>query len=83
VLLDILQPCVSFNDHNTFAWYQERVEPIGDDHDPTDRDAALELAFEWGDEIPIGVFYKSDRAGFESQQPALDRGTLVEQFGQL
>jgi len=24
-LIDILQPCVSFNHKNTYSWYQERV----------------------------------------------------------
>ncbi len=80
VLLDILQPCVTFNRLNTFQWYRERVRPIDESHDPRDRAAALELAFKWGEEIPIGVFYLGDRPSFESQVPVLRRGTLLEQF---
>ncbi len=80
VLLDILQPCISFNRVNTFRWYRDRVRPIDDSHDPFDRGRALELALTWGDEIPIGVIYRSKRAGFESRLPALARGSLVEQF---
>jgi 2-oxoglutarate ferredoxin oxidoreductase subunit beta len=80
VLLDILQPCVTFNDVNTYKWYKERVQAVPDDHDPTDFEAAMRLAMQWGDEIPIGVIYRSDRASFESQQPALEDGTLVAQF---
>jgi hypothetical protein len=41
---------------------------------------ALELAMKWDGGIPIGLFYRSDRPTFESQQPVLARGTLVEQF---
>jgi len=82
VLLDILQPCVSFNRRNTFQWYNERVQPIDDSHDPYDRDSALELAFQWGEEIPIGVIYRSDREGFESKMPVLEKGPLTEQFEQ-
>ena len=80
VLLDILQPCVSFNRTNTFKWYRERVRKIDDSHDPWDRDRALQLAFKWGDEIPIGVLYRSRRPGFESRLPALSQATLREQF---
>ncbi len=79
-LLDILQPCISFNKLNTFAWYRERVRHIPDSHDPTDRAAALQLAFKWGEEIPIGIFYRGTRPSFESRLAVLERGTLVAQY---
>ncbi len=85
-LLDILQPCISFNKVNTFKWYKDRVKPIAESHDPTDRAAALELAFTGGrsrphsEEIPIGIYYLGGRPSFESQQPVLERGTLVSQY---
>ena len=82
-LLDILQPCVSFNDRNTNKWYTDHVRPIGDDHDPFDRTRALELALEWDDGIPIGVIYRSKRESYESKQELLNRGTLTEQFASL
>ena len=80
VLLDILQPCVTFNRVNTFRWYMDRVRKIGDSHDPADRQAALELAFKWGDEIPIGVLYKSGRPSFESRLDVLRKGPMTAQF---
>jgi 2-oxoglutarate ferredoxin oxidoreductase subunit beta len=83
-LVDILQPCVSFNRVNTYQWYRERCRPVDDSHDPADRAKALELAFTWSDsggsEIPIGIIYRCDRPSFEAQQPVLQRGTLVEQY---
>jgi len=79
-LLDILQPCVSFNRLNTFKWYRDRVKPIDSAHDATDRDAALRLAMQWGDEIPIGVLYRSNRPSYESQQDVLGDAVLVEQY---
>jgi 2-oxoglutarate ferredoxin oxidoreductase subunit beta len=63
-LIDVLQPCVSFNKVNTFAWYKERCYKLGDGHDPADRVAALERALEFGDRIPIGVLWKHDRPPF-------------------
>jgi 2-oxoglutarate ferredoxin oxidoreductase subunit beta len=80
-LLDILQPCVSFNTVNTYRWYSDRVKPVEDSHDPTDRRKALELALQWGDEIPIGVVYRGRRPSFESQLPVLGKAPLVEQCG--
>jgi len=81
-LLDILQPCVTFNKVNTYRWYKERVQDIPEGHDVHDRAAALELAFTWGERIPIGVLYKSGRPSFESRMPALAKGPLVEQYAQ-
>jgi 2-oxoglutarate ferredoxin oxidoreductase subunit beta len=79
-LLDILQPCPTYNRVNTLQWYRQRVQKIDAGHDPYDRHAALDLAFKWGDEIPIGVIYKCDRPTFESHFEVLKRGTLVEQY---
>jgi len=79
-LLDILQPCVTFNKVNTYQWYRERVKRVDPSHDPYDRAKALDLAFKWGDEIPIGILYLSKRPSFEEQQVVLRRGRLVGQF---
>jgi len=82
-LVDILQPCPTYNDINTKEWYagEDRVDPktgkptprlykleeVG--YDPVVHDlnedfdkkiAAMEKAREWGDKIPIGVFYKNE-----------------------
>lgn len=79
-LVDILQPCVSFNKVNTYKWYRERVRPVPPEHDPYDRMKGLALAFQWGDSIPIGVLYRSRRPGFEARQPVLHQGTLVSRL---
>jgi 2-oxoglutarate ferredoxin oxidoreductase subunit beta len=79
-LIDILQPCVSFNSKNTFQWYKERVYKLEEEkYDPRDKKAALEKALEWGDKIPIGVIYKEDLPVYEDQLPALKDGPLVKQ----
>ncbi|HEY82675.1 MAG TPA: 2-oxoacid:ferredoxin oxidoreductase subunit beta [Dehalococcoidia bacterium] len=80
-LIDVLQPCVSFNHKNTYRWYRERVYKLEDepDYDPADRMAAFAKAQEWGERIPTGLIYRKVRATFEEQLPALRRGSLVEQ----
>jgi 2-oxoglutarate ferredoxin oxidoreductase subunit beta len=60
--IDVFQPCVTFNYMNTYDWYRQRVYKLEEEqHDVTDHKKALEKAFEWGDRIPIGVFYKKER----------------------
>ncbi len=76
-LVDVLQPCVSFNKVNTFAWYKKRCSELPNEYDPTDWNLALRTASEWGDRIPIGVIYKNDRPAFEDRIDALKGGPLV------
>ena len=59
-LVDILQPCVSFNKVNTYQWYKERVFKL--EKPLTDRYEALRMADTWGEKIPIGVLYRNDAA---------------------
>ncbi|MEE9203264.1 MAG: 2-oxoacid:ferredoxin oxidoreductase subunit beta [Dehalococcoidia bacterium] len=78
-LVDVLQPCVSFNPKNTFAWYRERVHRVEEPgHDPTDKMVAFARAQEWDGSIPIGVIYRHQRPTFEEELPALRDGALVK-----
>jgi len=80
-LIDILQPCVSFNHKNTHAWYKERVYKLEEAaYRPSDRSAAMEKALEWGERIPIGVIYRQERPTFEDELTVLRKGPLVKQM---
>jgi 2-oxoglutarate ferredoxin oxidoreductase subunit beta len=76
-LVDVLQPCVSFNTVNTFSWYRKRCAQLAPDYDPTDWGAAMRTAAEWGERIPVGVIYRNERPSFESHFPCLDAGPLA------
>lgn len=77
-LIDILQPCVSFNKVNTFAWYKNRCSDLSADYDPSDWNAAMETAQKWGDEIPVGVIYRDDsQLSLGERLPGLASGPLV------
>lgn len=78
-ILDILQPCVTFNRVNTFQWYKQRVYKLDDNYDPTDRKLAFEKALEWGDRIPIGIIYINNRPTYEEQLHQLKDGPLYKQ----
>lgn len=77
-MIDILQPCVSFNKINTFGWYKERVYQLGPDYDPTDWQAAMATAQEFGDRIPLGVIYRDARPPLSSLIPSYALGPLPE-----
>jgi 2-oxoglutarate ferredoxin oxidoreductase subunit beta len=66
-LVDILQPCVSFNRLNTYDWYKERVRPLPDKYEPTYWEGAVQVAMEWGNIIPVGVIYRNSRPPFRER----------------
>ena len=80
-LIDILQPCVSFNHRNTFQWYRERVYHLetGNGYDPGDKLAAFAKSQEWGDRIPLGIIYQAARPVYEEGVLALQEIPLVKQ----
>ena len=80
-LVDVFSPCVTYNKHNTYPWFKERVYKLEDEkHDTSNFQAAMERAFEWGPRIPIGLFYKAERPTYEEEEVALRNGVpLVKQ----
>ncbi len=64
-LLDIFQPCVTYNKLNTYQWFKEHTYYLDESHDPHDRMAAFQKATET-EKLPLGVFYLSpDKPSFE------------------
>ena len=80
-LVDVLQPCVTFNRTSAYDFYNPRVYKLEEtDHDVADKTAAWELTHEWGERIPIGIFYRVKGVpAYEEQVPALKVGPLVRQ----
>lgn len=73
-LVDILQPCVSFNKVNTFAYYNQRVYELEEGYDSSDRAEALRRALEFGDKIPIGILYREEKRTFHQKNTVLAEG---------
>ncbi len=77
--LDVFQPCVTFNYLNTYDWFRKRVYKLEEEgHDYADIDTALERSFEWGDRIPIGIFYRAESPTFRGSLPQLKEAPLRE-----
>jgi len=79
-LVDILQPCVTFNKINTYEWYRKRVYHIEPEYNPEDRAGAFKKALEWGDRIPIGLIYKNNRQILEERIPVIKEKALAKQI---
>jgi 2-oxoglutarate ferredoxin oxidoreductase subunit beta len=77
-LIDTFSPCVTFNRDNTHEYFKQRTRQLVD-HDPTDFHAAMDLAYQWGEEIPIGLFWqRTDLPALDELEPVLaDAGPLA------
>lgn len=79
-VVDILQPCVTFNKVNTFQYYNERVYELENENWPTnDKKKAFDKALEWGKRIPLGVFYQQPRPIYEDELPSIRKNDLYYQ----
>jgi 2-oxoglutarate ferredoxin oxidoreductase subunit beta len=68
-LVDILQPCVTFNKKNTYDWYGSMTYRLPSDHDVTDREKAFTVALEGEERIPLGVLYRKEKPAFGERHP--------------
>jgi 2-oxoglutarate ferredoxin oxidoreductase subunit beta len=57
-LVDVFQPCVTFNKINTYQWFRENTYKLEDSHDPYDKNEAFKRATET-EKYPLGIFYKN------------------------
>ncbi len=77
-LLDIFQPCVTYNRVNTYQWFSQRLYHLDPSYDPTDRAAAFAKALEIGDRIPLGVIYRNERRTLEDRLPVVRGKPVVD-----
>jgi len=63
-LVDIFQPCVTYNKVNTYRWFKENTYYLDSSHDPSDRTEAFRRATDEG-KLPLGIFYLHSKTTFE------------------
>ncbi len=63
-IVDVFQPCISFNKINTFQWFKDNSYWLEDSYDPSDRKLAFQRAIET-EKLPLGIFYINSRTTFE------------------
>ena len=63
--IDVLQPCVTFN--NTYEYFRERVYKLEETDYKTDNyNNAVIKSLEYDEKIPIGIFYEKEDETFEA-----------------
>ena len=55
-LVDIFQPCVTFNKINTYDWFKEHTYYLDSEYDVTNRIDAFKKSIEQN-KLPLGIFY--------------------------
>lgn len=75
-LVNILQPCVTFNKVNTYHYYFEKTYKLAEDHDKSDYKQAVAKAMELNEEkFPLGIVYQVQRPSFQEKLSQLPDNT--------
>lgn len=78
-VLQILQPCVTFNQEYSHIFFQRNIYRLSRDYDPTNKAAAFNKLLEWGEKkIPVGVLYREATPSHEALIPQLQANALVK-----
>lgn len=74
--IDVFSPCVTYNKTNTYDFFRNRV--YKPETDTANFDKAYKLSQEWGDKIPIGVFYDIEGTTYEDRDPVIASKALID-----
>ena len=77
-LIDVLQPCPTYNKSRPYSWYREHVEYLDKlGHDPTNLEAAWKASLKT-EKLPLGIFYQVPRIPWHENFSLLKTKTLAE-----
>ena len=88
-LVNVLQPCVSFNKVHTFKWFKENTFSLDESHDESDIEGAFALAIHQEGKLPLGVIHCSERPTYcdlvleGTEHPLRNRGVNPESVTKL
>jgi 2-oxoglutarate ferredoxin oxidoreductase subunit beta len=67
-LVDVFQPCVTYNKINNYKWFKDNTYYLEDSYDPSNREEAFKRAIQEG-KSPLGVIYTNPKkTTFEDNQ---------------
>jgi 2-oxoglutarate ferredoxin oxidoreductase subunit beta len=91
-IVDIFQPCVTFNKVNTYQWFKQNTYYLEESYDPATRTDAFKRSTESG-KLGLGIFYVNGRRRIfednlgvyrDNREPlcrrSLERGGEIERF---
>ena len=77
-IINILQPCVTFNKINTYQYYLQRTYKLDANYKKDNFKIAVQKSLEMNEEkFPLGIIYQVEKASFTDQLPQLKEQTLV------
>lgn len=77
-LVNILQPCVTFNKINGYQYYRERVYKLTDNK-IDDKDETMRIIREVEKEkYPLGIIYQNQQSSYHEQLPQLMNNSLIK-----
>jgi len=79
-LVDVFQPCVTFNKISTFKFFFDRLYNLDEQADYKNNDIAMahRETLIWGDKIPYGLFYQDKRPNYGNYLPQLQGQSLAK-----
>lgn len=77
-LIDVLQPCVTFNKERSPEWYQKRISKLNSLAGLSPNQAFKELNQD-PEKLVCGVLYRSNRPAYHSKLPQLKEKPVVDQ----
>ena len=81
-VVNVYQPCVTFNKLNTYAWFRQRVYHLDEQYDKTNKVAAMEKSFELLEKIPLGILYQVEKPTYEESIEQLGDAPLYQHVSQ-
>ena len=77
--IDVISPCVTWKDDEIFDYWKERVNFL-ENHDTSDKAAALEQAVKTGHDTQLGLFYHDTSSlSLDQMEPVLENGPMAHQ----
>lgn len=65
-VVDVLQPCVTFDKIHTYDWLRKRVYTL--ENTPETFTDGIMKSFEWGEKIPLGIFQEIQKETVEDRE---------------
>jgi 2-oxoglutarate/2-oxoacid ferredoxin oxidoreductase subunit beta len=79
-LIDVLQPCPTFNKNQDNKWYMENTQALKADYDLNNQEMAIRQVMK-KDLIELGLFYHDqERPAYHQELEQLKEKSLLEQF---
>jgi len=77
-LVNVLQPCVTFNKINGYQYYRKRVYKLIDNK-VNNKDRAMKIIQDIEKEkYPLGIIYQNQQSSYHEQLPQLTKQTLIK-----